>query len=300
MSAGTRPEGKPAPVATNRDHLVRMSVTGEVTPPRVRSQSPYRISTTGEPRVLPGTGGVTYNVRVGTRVRDIVGDHVEPAVSMRNPNEEANGGLNVLACIGNRAEVLSGNANGQIGVVTGKHGGAEHVMVDFPSEVLERMKPGDRILVRSFGTGLEIPDLPDVRCMSLDPDFFEEWVMGIQDGKLRVPVTHLVPAGIMGSGLGRDNAYRGDYDITMFDPETVEVHGLGSLRLGDLVAIVDADASYGRHYYRGAVTVGIIAHGDSIVAGHGPGVTCLLTSRTGAIEPVVDPHANIGTILGLG
>lgn len=299
MNEQTRPVGKQTPVETNRDHLVRISVTGEVTPPRVRSQSPYRISTTGEPRVLPGTGGVSYNVRIGTRVRDIVGDHVEPAVSMRNPNEEANGGLNVLACVGNRAEVLNGKANGHTGVVTGKHGGAEHIMVDFESEVLEGMKPGDRILVRGFGTGLEIPELPDVKCMSLDPDFFEEWVRGVEGGKLQVPVTHTVPAAVMGSGLGRDNAFRGDYDITMFDPEIVEKHGLDSLRLGDLVAITDADATYGRHYYRGAVTIGIIAHGDSIVAGHGPGVTCLLTSRSGALEPVIDPDANIGLILGL-
>lgn len=49
----------------------------------------------------------------------------------------------------------------------------------------------------------------------------------------------------------------------------------------------------------GAVTIGIIAHGDSIVAGHGPGVTCLLTSRSGALHPVIDPDANIGIILGL-
>ena len=73
------------PVATNRHKLVRQSVVGEVTPPRVRPDSPYRISIHGEPRVLPATGGVTYNVRVGHRVRDIVGDHVEPAVSMKNP-----------------------------------------------------------------------------------------------------------------------------------------------------------------------------------------------------------------------
>jgi hypothetical protein len=286
-------------IATNRRQLVRLSVVGEVTPPRYRPDSPYRISIHGEPRVLPGTGGVTYNVRVGHRVRDIVGDHVEPAVSMKNPDEAANGGLNVLACVGNVATVLSGAASGDVGVVTGKHGGAEHVMVDFPPETLEKMIPGDRILVKSIGTGLALPAFPDVKCMSVDPDFFERWVTETRGDKLAVPVTHVVPAAVMGSGLGRDNAYRGDYDITMFDDATVEEFGLEDLRLGDLVAIVDADASYGRYYHRGSITVGIICHGDSIIAGHGPGVTCLLASRSGALDPVIDPRANIADILGL-
>ncbi|HUZ02171.1 MAG TPA: DUF4438 domain-containing protein [Thermomicrobiaceae bacterium] len=304
MSTGrstAAPQTALAGFETNRAKLVRLSVVGEVTPPRYAPPpaNPYRISTDGEPRVLPGTGGVTYNVRLGHRVRDIVGDHVEPAVSMKNPDDGANGGLNVLACIGNRATVLGGEAAGTSGVVTGKHGGAEHVMVDFPPDALERMIPGDRILVKSFGTGLAVPDVPDLKCMSLDPDFLDHWALGVRNGKLVVPVTHRVPAAIMGSGLGRDNAYRGDYDITMFDDETVAEHGLEDLRLGDLVAIVDADASYGRYLRRGSVTVGIIAHGDSIIAGHGPGVTCLLTSRSGAIEPVVDAGANIGHILGL-
>src|SRR5690606_15496541 len=197
----------------------------QVVHPRVNPRSPYRISIHGEPRVLPATGGVAYNVRVGRRVDSIVGDHVEPGVSMKHPDVESNGGLNVFACVGNRAEVLSGKASGSVGVVTGKHGGAEHVMVDFPEDVLEKMVPGDRILVRSFGVGLELPDFPDSKCMRLDPDFFEKWVTGRRDGKLVVPVTHKVPAGVMRSGLGRDNASRGDYDITMFDPQIVAEHG---------------------------------------------------------------------------
>ncbi|MEZ4568776.1 MAG: DUF4438 domain-containing protein [Thermomicrobiales bacterium] len=197
-----------SPIQTNRTNLVRMSVTGNVVHPRFNSRTPYRISIHGEPRVLPGTGGVTYNVRVGTRVDSIVGDHVEPGISMKHPDTESNGGLNVLACIGNRAEVLTGKASGDVGVVTGKHGGAEHVMVDFPDEILEKMVPGDRILVRSFGVGLELPEFPDIKCMSLDPDFFDEWITESRDGKLVVPVSHKVPAGVMGSGLGRDNAFR--------------------------------------------------------------------------------------------
>jgi hypothetical protein len=71
------------------------------------------------------------------------------------------------------------------------------------------------------------------------------------------------------------------------------------LRLGDLVAIDDADNSFGRIYRSGAVTVAVVAHGASYLAGHGPGVTTLLTSPSGAIEPLIDANANLATILSL-
>lgn len=288
-----------SPIPTNREHLVKLSVIGEVSQPRVRTATTYRVSYQGEPLVVPATGGVAYNIRIGHRIRDIVGDHVEPAVSMRNSDDTANGGLNTFACIGNTAEVISGDARGATGTVTGKHGGIEHVMVDFPFDTLEQMKPRDQILIKSIGTGMRLPDFPDVLPTSLDPDFFEKWVTETRDGKLVVPVTHTVPARVMGSGLGRDNVNRGDYDITMFDEETVQEYNLDTLRLGDLVAILDADSTYGRYYHKGSISIGIIAHGDSFQSGHGPGVTGLLTSRSGAIEPIIDSGANIGEILGL-
>ena len=103
----------------------------------------------------------------------------------------------------------------------------------------------------------------------------------------------------MGSGLGRDNVYRGDYDITTFDREIVAEYGLDELRLGDFVAIMDADHRYGRIYRQGAISIGIVIHGDSVIAGHGPGVTSLMTSSTGKIKPILDPKANIATVMGL-
>ncbi len=99
--------------------------------------------------------------------------------------------------------------------------------------------------------------------------------------------------------MARDNVSRGDYHINLFDPAMVERYGLDELRFGDFVAILDADSSYGRHYYSGAISIGIIVHGDSYIAGHGPGVTGLLTSRLGQIEPVIDASANIATLLNL-
>ena len=103
----------------------------------------------------------------------------------------------------------------------------------------------------------------------------------------------------MGSGLGRATVARGDYDIQTFDPQMVAQYGLDELRFGDIVAITDADHRFGRIYRTGAVSIGIVAHGRSFIAGHGPGVTSLLTSATGALVPVLDPGANIATILRL-
>ena len=288
-------------IRTNKTHLVEVAVVGEIAPQTFPHGwgTPHLISHDGRPRIVPGTGGITYNVRVGDRIAGLVGDHVEPSISARNPDPSANAGFNILACCGNVATMVSGEATGATGTVIGTHGGIEHVMIDFAEADMAKMVIGDRIQVRARGVGLAIDDFPDVRCTGLDPDLLERWVTETRDGKLVVPVAKTAPAAIMGSGLGRDNVARGDYDITLFDPPTVAAHGLGDLRFGDFVAILDADASYGRHYFTGAVSVGIVVHGDSYLAGHGPGVTGLLTSRGGNILPVLDPRANIADLLGL-
>ncbi len=117
------------------------------------------------------------------------------------------------------------------------------------------------------------------------------------DGKLRVGVTHFIPAKIMGSGLGQSQTYTGDYDIQFFDPKTVEEYELDSLRFGDIVAIIDADSSYGRVYRQGAITIASVSHGRSDSAGHGPGVTTLFTSTNGRIEPYKASDANLAKLL---
>ncbi len=286
---------------TNTDKLVKISVMGEIAHPAA-GRSPYRITTEGKPVVLVGSSGVTYNVRVGDSAINWAADHVEPAVSIRHPKENRatgpNGGLNVLASVGNEARVVSGKAEGETGTVTGKHGGAERVMVDFTPDAMEEMCPGDRILIKAFGVGLQLTDYSDVKLFNTSPFLLENWDIAEEDG-LQVPVAKKVPAAVMGSGLGRDNVYRGDYDITMFDDETVAEYGLDELRLGDFVAIMDADHGHGRIYKQGHVSIGIVIHGNSVVAGHGPGVTSLMTGSQDIIKPVVDSSANIASVMGL-
>jgi len=246
---------------TNVDKLVKISVMGEVSSPVFRC-SAYRISADGKPVVLPSVGGITYNIRVGDLATGWMADHVEPGVSIKNKEKSdrlpsgANMALNVLACVGNEAMVVSGDAKGEKGVVTGKHGGIEHVLIDFPPEVMEKLLIGDKILIKAYGVGLQLLDYPDIKVMNMDPRFLEAINPQPNDDKLEVPVTHIIPAAIMGSGLGADQTYSGDYDIQLFDKSTVEEYGLEDLRLGDLVAIRNADHSYGRIYREGAISIG--------------------------------------------
>jgi hypothetical protein len=213
--------------------------------------------------------------------------------------QAANTAFNVLSCVGNKATLATGEAKGTKGIVTGKHGGIEHVLVDFQSEVLEKLVLGDRILVKAYGIGLKLLDFPEIKVLNIDPCLLEAWNPQPVGDKLEVPVTHIVPAAIMGSGLGANQVNSGDYDIQMFDETVVDQYGLKSLRLGDLVAIIDADHTFGRIYRQGAVSVGVVVHTNCVTAGHGPGVTTLMTSSEGKIIPKISQTANIASLLKL-
>ena len=289
---------------TNIDKLIQISVVGEVASPFV-SRSIYNISAAGAPSILPGVGGITYNLRVGDPACGWEADHVEPCVSTENKENDsrrgqlANTAYNVLSCVGNEATVVTGDSKGSKGVVTGKHGGIEHVLIDFKPKDLEKLMLGDKILVKAFGLGLKLIDYADIKVMNMDPRFLEALDPEPNGDKLEVPVTHMIPAAIMGSGLGANQTHSGDYDIQLFDEKVREQYGLDDLRLGDLVAIIDSDHSFGRIYRQGAVSVGIVVHTNCVTAGHGPGVTSLMTSPSGKIIPKIDPKANIAYLLKL-
>ena len=291
-------------IKTNANKLIKISVIGEVSSPIV-SKSVYRISANGIPLIFPGVGGITYNLRVGDLACGWEADHVEPGVSVENKENDsrygtaANTAFNVFSCIGNKATIVNGDAKGDGGIVTGKHGGIEHVLVDFQADTLEKLIPGDKILIKAFGVGLKLVDYPEIRTINMDPKFLE--VMNPQeiDGKVQVSVTHIIPAAIMGSGLGANHVHSGDYDIQMFDKKMIKDYNLDNLKLGDLVAIKDADHSFGRIYRQGAISVGIVVHTNCVTAGHGPGITSLMTSASGKITPKIDRKANIAYLLKL-
>ena len=282
---------------------MKISVMGEIASPTIRSV--YNVSATGKALVLPGAGGITYNLRVGDPACGWEADHVEPGVSVENKENDprsgqaANTAFNVLPCVGNQATVATGEKKGAKGVVIGKHGGIEHILIDFPSEILEQLLIGDRILIKAFGLGLKLLDFPTIKVFNIDPGLLEAWNPKPNGDKLEVTVTHIVPAAIMGSGLGSNQVNSGDYDIQLFDEAVVEQYGLESLRLGDLVAIIDADHSFGRIYRQGAVSIGVVVHTNCVTAGHGPGVTTLMTSPDGKIIPQIIQNANVASLLKL-
>ena len=288
---------------TNVNKVVEMFLECKPGPPRVGAG--WKVDHKGFPFLLPSIGGITLNVQVGESAFGLAGDHIEPGVSCTanadKPNDFPNNSLQLLSCVGNEAKIVAGEAKGETGVVIGHHGGSEHIIVEFARSVKERMTYDDKILIRAKGQGLSLIDYPGIKLFNLDPDLLQK--MGIVPGKkgvLKVPVTTMVPAACMGSGLGRAHVGAGDYDVMTSDPATVEHYKLDQMRFGDFVALMDHDNSYGRAFVQGAVSIGILVHSDCRLAGHGPGISTLMTCPTSLIEPMLDPNANIANLLKIG
>jgi len=284
-------------VRTNKEQLIEMAVCGEVWPAAARS--PYRPNAQGESVVFMGTAGVILNARVGDRAYGWAADHVEPAVSMRNREDGPEHALHYLACIGNPAVMVTGEAAGARGVVTGEHA---HILVDFEPEVLEQISIGDKVQIRALGMGLEMLDYPDISVRKMSPQLFESLrIEELGNGRIRLPVAAVIPAYMMGSGaeLGADYV---DQDLMSNDRETLAQLGLDDLRIGDILAVQDHDHTFNRGYREGAVTIGLINHGDSYMTGHGPGVMDILSCSTNKIEYYVDTEnrPNLAAYLGIG
>jgi len=282
----------------NIERLVRLSVYGEISSPTIIS--PYRVDSEGKAMVLPTLGGITYNIKVGDLALGWVGDHVEPGVSLKNKEREESNALNTLSCIGNRAKVISGDAKGEYGIVTGKHGGIEHVIIYFPDDVIERLSIGDKIQIESFGQGLEILNYPKIKVMNTSPDLFKLLNIKEEDGKIKIGVRKVIPAELMGSGIGSTSSFSGDYDIMTQDRNTLKELGLEDLTLGDIVGTKDMDNRFGRSYKKGARSIGVVIHCDCVQAGHGPGVTVILSSSDNSLDLFIDEEANIAKILKIG
>ncbi len=291
------------PLKTNESRLVQFALQGSIIPPLCFG---WEVTREGHGKVYPSVGGITYNVKVGDSVFGFEADHIEPGVSCigggfsdkrtANPNLS----FNAFSCIGNEATLLSGPAKGKKGVVTGHHGGVEHVLVDFPDPVLEKLSYDDKILIHGVGQGLKLPDFPEVTVTGLDPGALKKIGLRVRSKSLVAPVAAVVPAELMGSGLGHNDSFKGDYDIQTSDPSVLKRHRLEGLRFGDLVAIIDHESTFGWSYKKGAVSIAVVVHGNSFLAGHGPGVQTILTSRSGRIEPVIDKKANLGYYLRVG
>jgi hypothetical protein len=288
---------------TNEKNVVEFIL--QCQPGQPRMFNGWEIDRHGEAFILPSIGGITLNMQVGDSAFGWAGDHLEPGVSCtadtHKPFEHPNNSFQLYSCVGNKAKVIGGDAKGADGIVLGHHGGSEHVIIDFPRESKEKLTYEDKIIVFAKGQGLKLIDYPDIVLFNLDPELLKKMaVKELGNGKIQVPVTTMVPAACMGSGIGSAHVAKGDYDIVTGDPESVEKYKLDKVRFGDFVALMDHDNRYGRDYHQGAISIGVVVHSDCKLAGHGPGVTTLMTCGTSLIEPVIDPRANIADLYGIG
>ncbi len=288
---------------TNEKKLVQMLLQCQPGPPATGRS--IAVDMDGKPFDLPSIGGIVLNIEVGDSAFGWEGDHIEPGVSCRwgdKPFEHPNNSLQVYGSCGNQAEIISGKAKGKKGVVIGQHGGSEHTIIDFDRKAKEQLTYDDKIIIKCVGPGLRLVDYPEVMITGLDPSLLKKLKIkeDKKNKKLKIPVTTIVPSVCMGSGIGSTRTTNGDYDIMTSDQESMEKYKLDQIKFGDFVAIMDQDNRFGRTYRKGAVTIGIVIHSDCKFAGHGPGVTTLLTSIGGEIEPVIDKNANIANLLNIG
>jgi hypothetical protein len=279
----------------NNDELLRTALVGDVTSP-VMGINPYDVTADGVPFVSVGAGGVCYTVTVGSEAHGWAADQVEPGASIANPDAAANEALLLYACVGNRVTVRSGDAAGAIGVVTGKHEAFhayKHVLVHLAADALDALVPDDRLVVRAIGRGMKIDELPELTCHSLGPELWEAWAPELADTRLRLRVARVLAPEVVGMGSGRVSG------ATSIALQAGADEALDGLRIGDLVAVSDWDATYYTGYHEGRVTVGVVATGDSPVLGNGPATTILLSGASTAFDLVVDGDANLAQLLGL-
>jgi hypothetical protein len=202
-------------VATNAARLVRQVLTGEVWPP-LADRHAYRVGPDGQPFLLPGMGGVTLDVHCGDPATGYASDHLEPGASIRHRDPGANLALQFLTCVGNQVRVVSGPAAGATG----------HVI----------------------GQGLVLPEHPQVVVKNCDPGLLAAMPGGTRpDGRLEVHVAARVPAEAIGAGAGMASEYANTDLMGAYAGLGADLSlGLEGLRIGDLVALADADHRYGR------------------------------------------------------
>jgi hypothetical protein len=287
-------------VTTNAARLVRQVLAGEVWPP-LADRHAYRVGPDGQPFLLPGMGGVTLDVHCGDPATGYASDHLEPGASIRHRDPGANMALQFLTCVGNQVRVVSGAAAGAVGHVIGQHA---YVLADFASfdgtsAAGAELTTGDAVTVLAVGQGLALPGHPQVVVKNCDPDLLAAMPGGTRpDGRLEVHVAARVPAEAIGAGAGMASEYANTDLMGAYAGLGADLSlGLEGLRIGDLVALADADHRYGRGYRPDYLTIGVISTGQCMMFGHGPGPSTLLSGPASAFCLVDDVGANLAAWL---
>ncbi|MFF4985859.1 DUF4438 domain-containing protein [Streptosporangium saharense] len=276
--------------ATNAARLVTQILTGEVWPP-LADRNGARPDADGNAFLLPGMGGVTLGVHCGDPATGYAADHLEPGLSIRHRDPRANMALQFLTCVGNTVRTASGAE----GFVIGQHA---YVLADLPEEALAEVTVGDPVTVVARGQGLRLTDHPALTVKNCSPELVERMPGGTRaDGRLEVHVAATVPAEAVGAGAGMASEFANTDLMGAYAGLSEDLSlGLEGLRIGDFVAVEDADHRFGRGYRSGYVTIGVISTGHCMLHGHGPGPSSLITGPTEAFHIVRSPDANLEVI----
>jgi hypothetical protein len=282
----------------NRDRLVRSTVAGRIAPPRI-FQEALAVDDAGKHFCLPASGGIALGVHMGDRASAWVGDHLMPGASIEDAGDSpaVAGALHLLACIGNAVRDGSGR---RIGVVSGKRGGMapgfwppQLISVEVADDVARALAPGDRIAVETEGRGLSLTDFPEISLCNVSPSCLDMLPIRQEANALTCPVRAVARPESAGPGLGQDS-WVGDLEIAA---DALSAGSLADLHFGDLVAFDDIDAGTTRFYRPEWIAIGSVSHGPSPAAGHGIGVTILITGPSRLLKAEVGEGASLGTSL---
>jgi hypothetical protein len=282
----------------NRNALVHATVSGRIAPPRIFSEAPT-VDRNGLHFCLPAAGGIALGVHMGDRAGRWLADHLMPGASIEDAEDSpaVAGALHLLSCIGN---VVRDGSGRKIGIVSGKRGGMapgfwapQLVSMEMPDLVARSLAPGDRIAVETEGRGLEILGFPGATLSNVSPTCLDMLPLRSEGGRLICEVRAVAPPESAGPGLGQD-AWVGDLEIA---GDRLTAGSLDELCFGDLVAFSDIDASTTRFYRPGWMSIGLVSHGPSPAAGHGIGVTILITAPGGVLKAQVGPSGTLGALL---
>jgi hypothetical protein len=161
---------------------------------------------------------------------------------------------------------------------------------------------GDQVTVTATGQGLALAEHPAVTVKNLSPGLLADLPGGTRaDGRLEVHVAATVPAEAVGAGSGMVSEYANTDLMGAYAGLGEDLSlGLEGLRIGDIVALQDADHRFGRGYRPGYLTIGVISTGQCMLFGHGPGPSSLLSGPADAFHVVTDPDANLASWLHQG
>jgi hypothetical protein len=271
----------------NRASLVAVTAAFVIAPPVLYADRPHG-SASGHLISLPGSGGIAPRLHTGTRVDAVLADHAMPGLSLH----EASGNVHGLVCVGNRARDAAGQT---MGVVAGKRGGlapgfipGQYIGVEASDRRVAEAAPGDPVAIETLGRGLQLSDFPDVAVLNCSPRTLDALTVSDREGSLHVPVNSVVPGVSAGPGLGSD-PWIGDLEIDGRIPE--------GLHFGDIVAFDGIDSRVSRFLRTGCVSIGVVSHGPSPVAGHGVGITILLSGPAAVLRAVRSRDAGLAPSL---